>query len=1295
MKRGIICISILFILLILYFKVDISGADIIYVDVNGGKDYTRIQDAIAAANNGDTIFVYAGIYYENIIIDKRITLLGEGRDSVIIDGGSSGNVIIVRVSGVEISEVCIKNSGTGSAGIFLDNVNSVTINHCKIDNAYYGVMLSSASYNTIRENIISNSANIGINIDTYSHDNLLYHNNFLNNGVHAFDNGYSNVWYSAELQEGNYWDDYQGDDTDKDGIGDEPYPIEPATEINKDLYPLMQEYIGIGILHLQANPEIQVPNGSVNISCRIVASAEIEIAFVNITFPNGSYLIGNLSQIGNTSYYYFNHSFSSKGIYYYYVYVRDVSGNTAQSAIKKFVIAYKPTASFIFSPQQPTELDIVTFDASSSYDEDGFIVNYTWNFGDGSKAYDMIVHHQYEFDGSYTVRLTVYDNDGAWDTIEKEVVVINIPPVANFTYTPVNPIVGQLVQFNDSSYDMDGGIYIWQWDFGDGTTSNEKNPTHSYSKDGIYNVTLTVWDNDYASNSTTKQIVVTDIYPPHIENVTAYPNPQEINENVTISCIIYDDVEVMEARINISFPDGTYINDSLAKNGTRYYYSIYCIQPGLHNYCIWAVDRSGNANSSSIYNFTIITPPEAPHIENVSVKPPAQQQYGYAVNISCYVYDNVAVKEVKIIFSNANYSMNGITDAKGNGIYYFNSTFDMGTHEFYIYAEDINGKPNVTSYYSFEIIDKLPPSILNITYDEISQPGVINISCNVYDNRGVKEVYINISDGSSYINQSMLQSANLFYINEVMDSGKYTFYIWAIDLSNNSNASAAYSFVVTYFPHANFTWQPEQPTDLDFITFNASSSYDEDGFIANYTWNFGDGSIAYGSVVEHKYEYDGKYIVNLTVVDNDGAISWREKEIEVANIPPIANFTWQPPYPTTTDTIHFYSSSYDLDGSVANYTWNFGDGNIGYGKNVTHKYSNEGNYTVNLTIKDDNGDVAWIAKEIKVSVENHPPYATNPQPANNSFGISKYTDLSIIANDADGDILTVTFYDASDNLIGSVENILSGSTASVIWHDLEYSKTYYWYVIISDGKESVKSPVWHFTTKENEPPTKPTLAAPSSSYTNTPVTFSAVSMDDDRIRYGFDWDNDGIVNEWTNWYNSGVKVFVSHLWNSEGIYYVKVIAEDEYGMKSEWSNIHQITIMQYIPPPPTNHPPSIEITSPANGSIVSGIITIQGMASDKDGNESIVKVEIRIDGQQWKEAEGTTSWSYSWDTTEVSNGWHKIEARCYDGIDYSNIVSIKINVQNEEEKGINVMLFAAIFIIALFIAVAIYLRKKM
>jgi len=399
MRKEIICISILFFLLFFYFRIEISQANIIYVDINGGKDFAHIQDAIAAANSGDTIFIYGGIYYENIIIDKRVTILGEGRDTVIIDGGGSGNAIIVRIDGVEISEVCIKNSGTSSAGILLDTANSITISHCKIDGGYYGVILSSASYNTLRENIISNSDNIGIIIDAYSHDNLFYHNNFLNNGVHAFDNGYSNIWYNAKLQEGNYWDDYQGSDNDKDGIGDEPYPIEPATEINKDLYPLMQEYVGIGILHLQATPQIQVPNGSVNISCRIVSNVGIKTAYVNITLPNGSYLQDNLTRLGNTSYYYFNHSFFLKGEYYYYVYAQDINNGSTTSDAKEFVIAYKPYANFSYSPLKPTEIDTVTFNASTSYDPDGSIVNYTWNLGDGSVDYGVVVQHRYSFDG--------------------------------------------------------------------------------------------------------------------------------------------------------------------------------------------------------------------------------------------------------------------------------------------------------------------------------------------------------------------------------------------------------------------------------------------------------------------------------------------------------------------------------------------------------------------------------------------------------------------------------------------------------------------------------------------------------------------------------------------------------------------------------------------------------------------------------------------------------------------------------------------------------------------------------
>ncbi len=1062
MKKELICILTLLFLLFLYFRIDTGKASIIYVDANGGKDFTRIQDAIAAASSGDTIFVYSGIYYENIIIDKRITLLGEGRDSVIIDGGGSGNVIIVRVNGVEISEVCITNSGARSAGILLDNVDYVTVSHCKIDNAYYGIVLSSASYNTIRENIISNSSNIGINIDAYSHDNSFYHNNFIKNGVHAFDNGYSNVWYNGELKEGNYWDDYEGSDSNMDGIGDEPYPIEPATEINKDLYPLMQEYIGINILHLQANPEIQIPNGSVNISCRIVASADIEIAYVNITFPNASYIVENLTQIGNTSYYYFNQSFSLKGVYYYYVYARDIGGNYAQSAVKKFVIAYKPHADFTFSPPKPTELDTITFDASNSYDDD-YITNYTWDFGDGSKAYGVVTQHKYRFDGTYTVRLTVYDNDGAWDILEKEIVVINLAPIANFTFKPKNPIVGERINFTSTSYDIDGSIYVWQWDFGDGTYvsgANYENVTHVYTKNGVFNVTLTVIDNDDASNSTTKQIVVIDISPPSIQNITAYPNPQEINEYVNISCNIYDDVNVAEARVNISFPDGTYLNDTL--NGS-YYYNVFCDQSGKYTYYIWAIDPSGNANASDAHNFTIITPPEAPHIENVSIKPPTQQ-YGYPVNISCYVHDNVGVGEVKIFFADANFSMNGITDTRGNGIYYFNSTFDMGVHEFYIKAIDVNGKVNVSTIYSFEIIDEIPPSISNVSFPSISPPGYINISCYVSDNRGVDAVYINISyPNSSFSNLSMLHAAGKYYINQSFAVGHYSFYIYAIDLTNNTALSSTYNFTVTYYPVANFTympsspttqdniqftdtsydndgsivawhwdfgdgaisneqnpthsyaddgiynvtltvtdndgatsttwklitvenvppianftWQPSMPTDIDEITFNASHSHDSDGYIANYTWDFGDGSVAYGMIAKHSYADDGIYNVTLAIRDNDGATSVTWKLITVANVPPIANFTF------TTQFLHvsFNSTSYDSDGFIANYTWDFGDGSVAYGKNVSHEYNESGEYNVTLTVKDDDGSIAWMSREVVVSsFQLVADFDYNPKPA--------------------------------------------------------------------------------------------------------------------------------------------------------------------------------------------------------------------------------------------------------------------------------------------------------------------------
>jgi len=288
------------------------------------------------------------------------------------------------------------------------------------------------------------------------------------------------------------------------------------------------------------------------------------------------------------------------------------------------------------------------------------------------------------------------------------------------------------------------------------------------------------------------------------------------------------------------------------------------------------------------------------------------------------------------------------------------------------------------------------------------------------------------------------------------------------------------------------------------------------------------------------------------------------------------------------------------------------------------------------------------------------PYA--PSPSNGATNVGRDVTLTWNCYDPDGDSLTydVYFGISPSSLTKKVGNITATS-----YHipNLQYSTTYYWHVVAWDehGVKS-QSQIWNFTTIENSPPSKPSLQAPSSGYTGNTITFSVKANDGngDKIKYGIDWNNDGNVDEWTGYYNSGTTASISHVWNNDGTYFIKAIAEDEFGMKSEWSNVLQIVITEYVPPP-INQPPSIEITSPQNNATVNGTITIHGNAGD---DKSVLKVEIRIDGGAWSDATGTTSWSYSIDTTTLSNGKHVIKARSYDGSLYSNVVSININVFN-------------------------------
>jgi len=89
----------------------------------------------------------------------------------------------------------------------------------------------------------------------------------------------------------------------------------------------------------------------------------------------------------------------------------------------------------------------------------------------------------------------------------------NKPPVASFTYSPSSPSVVTTVQFTDASSDEDGQVLSWSWNFGDGATSSEQNPSHQYVNEGTYTVTLTVTDDNGATDNYSLTIEVTKPLP--------------------------------------------------------------------------------------------------------------------------------------------------------------------------------------------------------------------------------------------------------------------------------------------------------------------------------------------------------------------------------------------------------------------------------------------------------------------------------------------------------------------------------------------------------------------------------------------------------------------------------------------------------------------------------------------------------------------------------------------------------------------------------------------------------------
>jgi gliding motility-associated-like protein len=243
------------------------------------------------------------------------------------------------------------------------------------------------------------------------------------------------------------------------------------------------------LLKAQLNAEFSISNGQGcvplkssfnNLSTGVSANSVYSWNFGN----------GNLSSLKDPSAVYL-----TEGTYTVTLTVRD--GNQVSTKTRDVKVYKKPQADFTFSSVKGCSPLTVTFNSTSTAG-DGVISSYFWDFGDGStqQTYSPSTTHTYQVKQKASVSLTVTNQYGCYNTIVKnDIIDVLDPLVADFTVDQtVLCKISDEIKFTNKS--AGPGTLSYLWDFGDGTTSTEKDPKHVFNQKGIYTIKLTVTSSD-------------------------------------------------------------------------------------------------------------------------------------------------------------------------------------------------------------------------------------------------------------------------------------------------------------------------------------------------------------------------------------------------------------------------------------------------------------------------------------------------------------------------------------------------------------------------------------------------------------------------------------------------------------------------------------------------------------------------------------------------------------------------------------------------------------------------------
>jgi len=582
----------------------------------------------------------------------------------------------------------------------------------------------------------------------------------------------------------------------------------------------------------------------------------------------------------------------------------------------------------------------LTLDGGNSTDgvSDISTLNYTWYYYNGTGweviGYGVKITHVFVQNGTYDIALEVRDRDGLSSTDFITVDILDTSPVANFTFTP--GIEGTPTIFNDTSTSYDG-IVSWYWDFGDGSTATGPNVTHVYAQDGTYTVTLWVEDSDGSNSSVTKAVSVPDTGPTAdftVEPGTSVLEGQPAWFNDTSTA--YDGIAW--TRWDIS--DGTVVENTTSLE------HIFTAD-GLYYVNLTVCDGDGTVDVKSV---TITVGDTSPVVDFTWTNATEGEPVQFTAEVS-------SVDPIVSYY----WEFGDGTGAKGSVV---DHVFAQdGVYRVTLWVEDSDGS-NVSIGKDVSVADSVP--VASFVYDPSEPVEGENVhfvdTSESYD--GIVMWEWDFGDGT----RGDWREENHTY----MRNGTYHVTLRVTDADGDVAVYDLYINVSDSTPVPELAMPMVVNEDEEFevqvnLTYRGADPITEYRWDLDYNGTFEPDRITAVPTISVSYPTSGVRRIAVVVVDSDSESDVVFSTLEVRNVAPNAAFSYSVDGAevtfdagATTDT--------PSDMSMLNYTWDFGDGTVGYGKTVTHRYEKSGNYTVRLVVMDDDGAVSEAVMTVEVAV---------------------------------------------------------------------------------------------------------------------------------------------------------------------------------------------------------------------------------------------------------------------------------------------------------------------------------------